>query len=449
MTRPQTPVSRELTPNGEHRSRANWAALLLGLPLAAGIFALIHYGPLGDTVARRYVSHAVEYVEVVMFCGALGALTAKLLGCLFERRACRRAILPPWDGRTLAVTEAAKLLAGLRQLPRRLQNARIVKRTAAVLDFLRSRGSANELDDQLRSLADADALALEGSYALIRFITWAVPILGFLGTVLGITQSISGITPEKLENSLSEVTDGLALAFDATALALGLTMLTMFLSFLVERTEQAVLDAVDRYADRELAHRFERTSAVTGEFLDVVRQQTEVLVRGVEQLVQRQAVLWSQALKEADQRRHGIEHKQEERLMATLETALERTLQTHSRHLVTLEQQAVDRGAGLMDRLVGLAAAVRETSQEQQAALAQVSQGVAGLLDGLARLQDGEKQVRRLQETLNQNLAALAGAGTFEQALHSLTAAVHLLTARTAATPGSAGRLGPRPGAAA
>jgi hypothetical protein len=196
----------------EHRSRATWAALLLGLPLAAGVLWLIHFGPLRDTLARRYVSHPVEYVEVVMFCGALGALAAKFIGCLFERRACRSAFLPPWDGHVVAVGEASALLAGLKQLSRRLQKSRIVKRTAAVLDFLCRRGSAAELDDHLRSLADTDALALEGSYGLIRFITWAVPILGFLGTVLGITQSISGITPEKLENSLSEVTDGLALA---------------------------------------------------------------------------------------------------------------------------------------------------------------------------------------------------------------------------------------------
>src|SRR5262249_27166870 len=161
------------------------------------------------------------------FCAALGVLGVKLVGTLFERRACRTAVLPPWDGNALAVSEAGKLLAGLHQLPRRLQNSRIAKRAAAVLDFLCRRGSADQLDDQLRSLTDTDALALEGSYALTRFITWAVPILGFLGTVLGITQSIFGITPEKLENSLSEVTDGLALAFDATALALGLTMVTM------------------------------------------------------------------------------------------------------------------------------------------------------------------------------------------------------------------------------
>src|SRR5690348_8132747 len=98
MTRPQSPVVPERILVGEGRSRANWAAFLLGLPLAAGILSLIHFGPLHDTVALRYVSHPVEYVEVVMFCGALGVLGIKFLGCVLERRVCRMAILPPWDG---------------------------------------------------------------------------------------------------------------------------------------------------------------------------------------------------------------------------------------------------------------------------------------------------------------------------------------------------------------
>jgi biopolymer transport protein ExbB/TolQ len=448
MSRPKTPVPPQRNLAGERHSRSNWAAFLLGLPLAAGILSLIHFGPLRETPALRYVSHPVEYVEVVMFCGALAALGVKLIGSAFERRACRKAILPPWDGRAVAVSEAGKLLAALHQLPRRLKNTGIVRRAAAALDFLCRRRSADELDDHLRSLADNDALALEGSYALIRFITWAIPILGFLGTVLGITQSIFGITPEKLENSLSEVTDGLALAFDATALALALTMVTMFLNSLVERAEQAVLDAVDRYADRELAHRFER-SAVGNAFLEVMRRNTEILVQSVDQLVQRQTTLWAHALKATDQGRHDLEVHLQERLTAALETALERTLETHSQRLAVLEQQAMDGSTEWMERLGSLASVVRETSKEQQTALAQVSQGVAGLLEALARLQEDDKHLRRLQETLNQNLATLAGAGTFEQALHSLTAAIHLLTARAAPTPGNSGRLTPRSGTAA
>jgi biopolymer transport protein ExbB/TolQ len=384
-----------------------------------------------------------------MFCGAFAALGVKLLGSLSERRACRTAVLPNWDGRTLAVSEAGKLLAGLQQLPRRLQQSRIVRRTTAVLDFLCRRGSAAELDDHLRSLADADALALEGSYALIRFITWAIPILGFLGTVLGITQSIFGITPEKLENSLSEVTDGLALAFDATALALGLTMFTMFLSFVVERAEQAVLDTVDRYAERELAHRFERPATIGTGFTDALQQQSAVLSRTVEQLVERQTALWAQAIREADQRRHDAEQRLHERLTTALETALQRTLETHGRRLALLDQEVLASSAQLTERLATLASAVRETAREQREALVGVTHEIGALLEGLTRLRDDGRQLQRLEETLNHNLAALAGASTFEQALHSLTAAVHMLTARAAAAPGNASRLGARPGTAA
>src|SRR5262249_24869032 len=185
------------------------------------------------------------------------------------RAADRGEVVPTWNGQVVPVEDAPRLLAGLAKLPGRWKNTYLVGRVADVLEFLCSRRSARELDDQLRALVYADALALEGSYALTRFIPWAIPILGFLGTVLGITGAITGIAPEKLEQDLSAVTDGLALAFDATALGLGLTMITMFLSFLVERSEQGVLEAVDRFIDRQLAHRFEREGGDSGEFADV------------------------------------------------------------------------------------------------------------------------------------------------------------------------------------
>ena len=46
----------------------------------------------------------------------------------------------------------------------------------------------------------------------------------------------------------------------------------------------------------------------------------------------------------------------------------------------------------------------------------------------LGQLQADEKQLVQMQELLNRNLDVLAGAGTFEQAVHSLTAAIHLMT---------------------
>src|SRR5437763_674370 len=217
-------------------------------------------------------------------------------------------------------------------------------------------------------LADADALAMEGSYALTRFITWAVPILGFLGTVLGITGAISNVSPEVLEKSLSGVTGGLAFAFDATALALGLTMITMFCSFLVERQEQGVLDAVDLYVDRQLAHRFQRAGADTGAVAEAVRQNARAVLDAMGQLVQRQADVWAQTIAATEKR----STEGQARLTGALEAALERTLHTHAQRLAALEQQAVEQGARLLEQMAALAGVVRDTAREQQAALTRV-----------------------------------------------------------------------------
>jgi biopolymer transport protein ExbB/TolQ len=421
------------------RSRATLAAFAFGLPAAAVALAAVRFTALRATVAYRYFEHPVEWVEVALFCCAVAALAAKLWRSAAEYRACRADALPPWDGRPVPVDEAPRLLARLLRLPRRLQNTYLAQRVAAVLDFLSQRRSAADLDDQLRALADADVGNLEGSYALTRFITWAIPILGFLGTVLGITGAIAGVKSDNLE--LSQVTGGLANAFDATALALGLTMIVMFWSFLVERAEQEVLDAVDRFVERDLAHRFQRPAAAGWP-----ASPAEVPMEALGRLVQMQTDLWTKAMAEADKRSAEAAAGPREQFTEAVEAALEKTLQAHARRLAALEQQALEQGARLLEQMAGLAAAVRDTGREQQAALGRVAEGVSAQATALARIQDGEKDLIHLQAVLHQNLAALASASNFDQAVHSLTAAVHLLTARTAAPAGAAAA---RPGKAA
>ncbi len=255
--------------------------------------------------------------------------------------------------------------------------------------------------------------------------------MGFLGTVLGITGAISGVTPEVLEKSLSTVTDGLALAFDTTALGLALTMITMFCSFVVERLEQNLLETVDRVTERELAHRFERTTGgFSDDFLGVARQQTQVLLKSVEQLVERQADLWAQTFEKTHQTQTRAAELQQAQITKGIKTALDTTLEAHQRRLSALEKQSIDQGAGLLERMSALANAIRDTGREQREAMTKLVSYLSGPLETLAKVQEGEKQLIRLQEVLNQNLAALSGAGAFEQAVSSLTAAIHLLTAR-------------------
>jgi hypothetical protein len=389
------------------RGGSTLAAFLFGLPLAGLIIGLFRYGPLQASPLARYVEHYVQWAVVCLFCVAVGALLVKLLRLRVEFDALARDILPRWDGTPAGVEKASELLGSVNRQDERIQGTYLGRRLRAVLEFIGQRRGTAQFDDHLRALADADSVAQEGSFGLVKFLTWALPILGFLGTVLGITQAIAGITPEGLEENIGQLTGGLAEAFDSTALALALTMVCMFLTFLVERREMSLLEEVDGYVDRHLAHRFQAEGS--GQTAGAA------LAQVVETLTSR--------LAEPEQRAADAYRHMTEQLVAGLSRAMEGTLKAHEQRLAALEQQSVQ-------QLAGLAMAVRDTGREQQQALARVAEGISAQAGVLAHIQADEANLVHLQAVLHQNLAALASASNFEEAVHSLTAAVHLLTSR-------------------
>src|SRR5438045_1763464 len=100
------------------RSDSIWSALVLGLPLSAGVLFFLNQPRFEGTLVAQYLHHPIEYVEITFFCCCVAALLSKWLGCLRQRRALRTELLPPWDGKPQAPAEAVGFLAGLSQLPR-------------------------------------------------------------------------------------------------------------------------------------------------------------------------------------------------------------------------------------------------------------------------------------------------------------------------------------------
>ncbi len=398
------------------RSDSIWAALVFGLPLAGCVLAYLKQPSFKDSFIHRYTSHPVEIVEVVVFCCSVAALLFKFWGCLWQQRALRAPLLPAWNGKPTPAGDAATLLAHLGRLPRWQRHSWVGLRCRSVLDYLCRRGSAAGLDDHVRYAGDNDSMSLESSYSFIRFMVWAMPILGFLGTVLGITEAIAGVSPEQLEKGLSAVTGGLATAFDTTGLALMLTMAAMFLSFLVERLEQSALQNVDAYIDEHLFHRFTRPES-----------ENSPLLAAMEQLVQRQADVWAESMSQMQGRLLEEEGRIQQRLTTALKHALERSLAAHQEQLGALRQQTQDQLSEAQRPMASLAGSLRQ----QVVALKPMADAMNALAQTLASLQQDEGQLVRLTALMQQNLGALAGAGAFDEAVHSLTAAIHLLTARS------------------
>ena len=94
----------------------------------------------------------------------------------------------------------------------------------------------------------------EESWLLPRYISWAVPILGFIGTVLGISLAAEGIRRIIASDaglaSLSKDLDGaiapLGIAFDTTLVALSLSVVLTLVLVLVQRGEERLLTTLER-----------------------------------------------------------------------------------------------------------------------------------------------------------------------------------------------------------
>ena len=118
-------------------------------------------------------------------------------------------------------------------------------------------------DLQIQSQVDADEL--ESSYTMIRTFIWAIPILGFIGTVLGIGQAIGGFASSlqsaedmaTIKSTLGHVVKGLAFAFDTTFLGLVVSLVVMFPMNVMHRAEQSLISMIDDYYTQHLGRRFQ------------------------------------------------------------------------------------------------------------------------------------------------------------------------------------------------
>ncbi len=395
-------------------------------------YAWIHSGAPGTAFFLRYCAgHPVEYVEIVMFMVGLAALLIRAIDVSGQSRCVAAPLLGPIPRGGQPVDAVEELMNRLRRLPQSRQEEYLVQRMEKGLEYVRRRGSPEALDEELRYLADLDAERAHTSYGLVRVAIWAIPILGFLGTVIGITMAIARLSPEALETSLPTVVAALGVAFDTTALALALSIILYFAQFFVDRAEGNLLAVVGNRVEDELLGRFETVTAGPDGQLAAVRKMSEALLEATEQLVRRQAELWQASIEATQQRAAEIMDTAGRQLQKSVAAGLVDSLRDHARTLAEAEAAAGEKNRRHSELL-------REALGRYSETLAAMQNTLVDKAEVLGRAVDATGQVAKMEETLNRNLAALAGAKNFEQTVMSLAAAIHLLNARLGDAPATA-----------
>jgi len=118
--------------------------------------------------------------------------------------------------------------------------------------------AAPDVSEVVRNQADVEASRFVATLNTVNYLAWAIPAIGFLGTVRGLAAAM-GLSREKgqdsaeyLDHYIRQVTDHLGTAFDCTFVALALSLVLMYIVHSVQRSEETFIIDCQDYCQEHL-----------------------------------------------------------------------------------------------------------------------------------------------------------------------------------------------------
>ena len=120
---------------------------------------------------------------------------------------------------------------------------RLSKSSSEVLDLV---------DAQVRIYQEE----MESEQSFISYVAWAIPSVGFIGTVIGIAASLGYAGAVSTPEGITKVTDMLSVAFDTTLVALALSIILMFGIHNLRKRQDSLFAHINAYLIENLINRF-------------------------------------------------------------------------------------------------------------------------------------------------------------------------------------------------
>lgn len=149
------------------------------------------------------------------------------------------------------------VMVSIEALPDSMRETPLVRTLLSSLRRFLITGDVQSTSHAIESAIDALALKQEAENSMIRYLIWAIPSIGFIGTVRGIGQALSQ-ADEALAGNIAGMTDSLGVAFNSTLVALLISLGLMFLLHQLQRLQDGVVMDTQAYCELFLLNRISR-----------------------------------------------------------------------------------------------------------------------------------------------------------------------------------------------
>ncbi len=209
----------------------------------------------GDVVSERTLAIVIRDFEqeacFILLLWALAIMGLKAYRTREEQRMLSLSLVEVADGTRVLPQDAREYVRAIEALPAVQQDYLLPRALSNALQRFASTRSIPAVSDAVREQCDIEADRLDSELSMVRYISWAIPSIGFIGTVRGIGDAL-GQAYKAVEGDISGVTVSLGVAFNSTFVALVLSIIIMFALHQLQLSQERLVLSTQRYIDRNL-----------------------------------------------------------------------------------------------------------------------------------------------------------------------------------------------------
>jgi biopolymer transport protein ExbB/TolQ len=195
-----------------------------------------------------------QEAEIILALWALAIMGFKGVMILRQRTLLNEDFIPLAEGVRILPEDTRELARQVQALPEQRRRALLPRALLAGLQRFYTTRSVQDVASALRAYCDAEGERLESELSMIRYIAWAIPSIGFLGTVRGIGDALNQ-AHQAIEGNIFGVTRSLGVAFNSTLIALLVSLLLMFVLHQLQRLQERFILDTEEYCEEKLTQR--------------------------------------------------------------------------------------------------------------------------------------------------------------------------------------------------
>ncbi|MGD8976878.1 MAG: MotA/TolQ/ExbB proton channel family protein [Gammaproteobacteria bacterium] len=208
-----------------------------------------------DYVPTRSVYVIVRDFEqeacFVLFLWAVSIMGLKGWSVRRQRELLDLDLVPVSDGMRILPEDTREYARQLQALPERVADFALPRALLTALQRFDSTRNVQDVSQAAYEVCDEEADRLDSELSMIRYIAWAIPSIGFIGTVRGIGEALAQ-AHKAVEGDIGGVTQALGVAFNSTFIALLLSIVLMFLVHQLQLSQERLVRDSKTYCDRNL-----------------------------------------------------------------------------------------------------------------------------------------------------------------------------------------------------